>query len=106
MLVAMTGVLASLRGRGTTIADPVRGAHEMGAPPAPGAAAGREAAGTFVNPVCGVAVSTVNPRHVERYGGEAYYFCCDGCLATFRQNPAKFAAIRRASVATDGATAR
>ena len=34
---------------------------------------------TFVNPVCGVAVSTTAPVHVETYEGEAFYFCCDGC---------------------------
>ena len=98
-LVAMTGVLALLRGR--SAAD--TGAREaagsaMGTPPAPGNAAGAETAGTFINPVCGVAVSTATPMHVETYGGEAYYFCCNGCWDTFRQNPAKYAAIRRASM--------
>ena len=37
------------------------------------------------------------PKHVETYEGVAYYFCCDGCWTTFRQNPAKYAAIHRAS---------
>ncbi len=48
--------------------------------------------------MCGTAVSTVTPMHVESYGGEDYYFCCNGCWVTFRQNPAKYAAIRRASL--------
>ena len=47
----------------------------------------------FINPVCGIAVDMAAPKHVEDYDGVAYYFCCDGCLATFRQNPAKYAAI-------------
>jgi xanthine dehydrogenase accessory factor len=51
------------------------------------------AEGAFVNPVCGMAVSIANPVHVENYEGVAYYFCCDGCLVTFRQDPAKYAAI-------------
>ena len=51
----------------------------------------------FVNPVCGVAVDMATPKHVEHYDGVAYYFCCDCCLTTFRQDPAKFAAIHRAS---------
>jgi xanthine dehydrogenase accessory factor len=131
-LVAMTGVLALLRGRGAAddAREPDEGreanqgregqqvhevgegrevqqgheGHEaagiaMGAPPAPGSAAGAETAGTFINPVCGMAVSTATPMHVEAYGGEDYYFCCNGCLETFKQNPAKYAAIRRASLA-------
>jgi xanthine dehydrogenase accessory factor len=53
--------------------------------------------GKFLNPVCGMAVSIANPLHVEQYAGEAYYFCCDACWRTFRKDPAKYAAIRRAS---------
>jgi len=96
-LVAMTGVLAVLRGRrdGTAAEGPV---HAMGAPPAAGSLKGGEPAGTFVNPVCGVAVSMAAPKHVETYAGEVYYFCCNGCWVAFRENPAKYAAIRRASL--------
>jgi xanthine dehydrogenase accessory factor len=94
-LVAMTGVLAALRGRA-----PTDDAHDEGASAAamPASASTAPAPGTFVNPVCGMAVSTVTPMHVETYEGEKYYFCCDGCLATFRGNPAKYAAIRRNSL--------
>ena len=103
----MTGVLACLRGRDVRAAAAAKdgGAaigddpgHAMGTPPRPGSAHAVEAEGTFVNPVCGVAVSTTAPVHVETYEGQAYYFCCDGCWVTFRQNPAKYAAIRRASM--------
>lgn len=101
-LVAMTGVLASLRGRSATDDrhETVSGTADasMGASPAPGSAVGVEATELFVNPVCGIAVSKVTPMHVEAYDGENYYFCCNGCLATFRENPAKYAAIRRASL--------
>ena len=97
-LVAMTGVLALLRGRDETPATAATSATAMGEPPAPGSLAGRETAGTFVNPVCGIAVSTANPLHVETYEGEDYYFCCGGCWVTFRQDPAKYAAIRRAAL--------
>ena len=62
---------------------------------APGAAA---AEGKFINPVCGMAVSIANPMHIEKYEGVAYYFCCDGCRTTFLQDPAKYAAIHRASM--------
>jgi Cu+-exporting ATPase len=57
-------------------------------------------ASTFINPVCGMAVSTVTAVHVERYGGEDYYFCCNGCWTAFRQEPAKYAAIRRAAASS------
>ena len=97
-LVAMTGVLACLRGRGNVRRPGIMAALAMGEPPAPGSAAAVETAGTFVNPVCGIAVSTSDPMHVETYEGERYYFCCNGCWVTFRQNPAKYAAIRRASL--------
>jgi xanthine dehydrogenase accessory factor len=104
-LVAMVGVLAALRGRfhRPLEAEPVQRAtaaaagQDSGWPnsrSAPGAAV---ADGKFINPVCGMAVSIANPLHVERYAGEAYYFCCDACLTTFRKDPAKYAAIRRAS---------
>ncbi|MFM9886468.1 MAG: hypothetical protein ACKVQT_25865 [Burkholderiales bacterium] len=26
----------------------------------------------------------VNPTHIEQYEGVSYYFCCEGCRATFR----------------------
>ena len=82
-LVAMVGVLALLRGR------------DM----APSVATKAPEA-TFVNPVCGMAVSTTNALHVETYEGESYYFCCDGCWTSFREDPARYAAIHRATTAS------
>jgi YHS domain-containing protein len=46
-------------------------------------------------------VDTAAPKHVETYEGVAYYFCCDGCWTTFRQAPAKYAAIHRARTGGD-----
>ena len=74
-LVAIVGVLALLRGRSQVAAE-----------------------AKFINPVCGMAVSTANPMHVEVYEGESYYFCCDGCRTTFQKEPAKYAAIHHASM--------
>jgi xanthine dehydrogenase accessory factor len=103
-LVAIVGVLALLRGRGQVpVALPTRSvaADASGLPPfKPGSRPDPDAGapGTkFVNPVCGMAVDTATPKHVEEYEGVAYYFCCDGCLTTFRLDPAKYAAIHRAS---------
>ncbi|HET7033386.1 MAG TPA: XdhC family protein [Casimicrobiaceae bacterium] len=88
-LVAMVGVLAALRAHRPEVAA-------ADAVPASGGAI--EASGaTFVNPVCGIAVSVANPKHVERYQGVSYYFCCDCCWTTFRANPAKYASIHIAS---------
>ena len=104
-LVAIVGVLAVLRGR-AQIPD-IRLPHRVDAeatarqslPPVSQPEADAPAPGrTFVNPVCGMAVDTATPKHVEEFEGTAYYFCCDSCLTTFRQAPAKYAAIHRASV--------
>jgi xanthine dehydrogenase accessory factor len=77
-MVAIVGVLAALRGRGEQSVE--RAQH--GAAP-----------GTFVNPVCGLAVRIADAKHVELYAGVTYYFCCDGCLATFRSDPGKYSAL-------------
>jgi xanthine dehydrogenase accessory factor len=105
-LVAIVGVLAFLRGRArlpaTPQAQPGAADVSVSGPQAPGSprdvdAAAREV--KFVNPVCGMAVDATAPKHIEEYEGIAYYFCCDCCLTTFRQDPAKYAAIHRASAA-------
>jgi len=75
-LVAIVGVLALLRGRCKQ----------------------ETAEQKFINPVCGMAVSIANPLHIEKYEGVSYYFCCDGCRTTFREDPAKYAAIHHASM--------
>ena len=103
-LVAIVGVLAFLRGRAQLPAVPQARAVAADAPvlaprqpasdPAVDAAAPEA---KFVNPVCGMAVDTATPKHIEKYEGVVYYFCCDGCLTTFRQAPAKYAAIHHAS---------
>jgi xanthine dehydrogenase accessory factor len=76
-LVAIVGVLALLRGR-CQVPVPVTAAAE----------------GKFIDPVCGMAVSTANAMHVEKYEGVSYYFCCGGCRTTFQQDPARYAAMR------------
>jgi xanthine dehydrogenase accessory factor len=102
-LVAIVGVLALLRGRSQQPVIPQAQPVATDAPgltpqpsslrPKPDAAA---SGAPVVNPVCGMAVDTATPKHIEEYEGVAYYFCCDACLATFRQDPAKYAAIHRA----------
>jgi xanthine dehydrogenase accessory factor len=88
-LVAIVGVLALLRGRSQASVDAAQVQRV-------------EAKGRFINPVCGMAVSTTNPMHIEQYEGVSYYFCCDGCRTTFQKDPAKYAAIHHASVGSKG----
>ena len=89
-LVAMAGVLASLRGRrkGFLQVEPVQQIELSAASAEP----------EFINPVCGMPVSTANALHVEKYAGVSYYFCCDGCRTTFLKDPGKYAAICQASM--------
>ena len=120
-LLAIAGVLAWLRGRATLPASTAQA--EQGAQGAQSAQAAQAvqsdpraatsaaaprrppqalptpapAAGQFVNPVCGMAVNMASATHVETYAGADYYFCCDGCWITFRQDPAQYAALRAVS---------
>jgi len=58
------------------------------------AVATRLARQTAVDPVCGMAVAaSADTPHVE-HDGRIVYFCCDGCRATFEQDPARFVAAR------------
>jgi xanthine dehydrogenase accessory factor len=113
-LVAIVGVLAALRGRcqPPLKTEPIQrdtaaaAGQDDSRPDTRTAPVTAAADGKFINPVCGRAVSIASPLHVEVYAGETYYFCCDDCRTTFRKDPAKYAAIRRASAgATAGATA-
>ncbi len=45
----------------------------------------------FINPVCNVPVEKATAKHVLEYEGMNYYFCCDGCKATFEKEPEKYA---------------
>ncbi|MFC5499922.1 XdhC family protein [Caenimonas terrae] len=49
---------------------------------------------SYVNPVCGIEVDPAQARHVVTYGGEQFYFCCDGCRLQFEQDPGKYFAIQ------------
>jgi len=103
-LVAMVGVLAALRGRGeapVALDAEVSATAPVYGPAGPSASAPMQVAaapaGAFVNPVCGIAVSIADPKHVEDFEGVSYYFCCDCCWTTFLANPAKYAAIHHRS---------
>ncbi|WP_276388953.1 XdhC family protein [Eudoraea chungangensis] len=44
----------------------------------------------YINPVCNVPVSKLNPKHIVEYQGEKVYFCCDGCKVSFENEPEKY----------------
>lgn len=43
-----------------------------------------------VDPVCGMAVKLSGATNVYNYEGTDYYFCCNGCLTQFAENPEGF----------------
>jgi xanthine dehydrogenase accessory factor len=45
---------------------------------------------TALDPVCGMAVATVEQTPHVDHEGRRVYFCCDGCRATFEQDPSRF----------------
>jgi xanthine dehydrogenase accessory factor len=47
-----------------------------------------------VDPVCGMAVAAIESTPHIAHEGRVVYFCCDGCRATFEQDPARFVAAR------------
>jgi len=42
------------------------------------------------DPVCGMTVDPTRAAAQAEHGGETYYFCCAGCAAKFRAEPAKY----------------
>lgn len=46
--------------------------------------------GEFVDPVCGMSVAAETAAGRYEFEGETYYFCSQGCLNKFRQNPQSF----------------
>ncbi|MEJ7848233.1 MAG: heavy metal translocating P-type ATPase [Pyrinomonadaceae bacterium] len=47
-------------------------------------------AGEFVDPVCGMSVAPETAAGKYDFDGETYYFCSNGCLNKFKQNPPGF----------------
>ena len=48
-----------------------------------------------IDPICGMKVPRDSPRRFA-FGGETYFFCCDGCLKKFSSDPAKYVRPARA----------
>jgi len=48
------------------------------------------AAGGATDPVCGMSVDPAAAKHSAEYGGQTYYFCCNGCKTKFTADPDKY----------------
>jgi YHS domain-containing protein len=48
------------------------------------------------DPVCGMTVDPANAPSVEN-GGTKFYFCCQGCAARFRGDPAQYLQRKQAA---------
>ena len=44
------------------------------------------------DPVCGMAVEIKGAAHTANHQGRDYYFCCEGCMRQFLEDPARFLA--------------
>lgn len=43
------------------------------------------------DPVCGMNVEESKAAATVQHGGKTYYFCSNGCKATFEKEPTKYA---------------
>jgi Cu+-exporting ATPase len=61
------------------------------------------AAGTAVDPVCGMSVDPHTTPHRHTYQGHPYYFCSAGCKTKFAADPQKYLGAREPAPAVEGA---
>ena len=41
----------------------------------------------YINPVCKIPIQKSTAKHVLEHNGEKVYFCCDGCMVSFKKAP-------------------
>ncbi|HEX9568206.1 MAG TPA: YHS domain-containing protein, partial [Rhodospirillales bacterium] len=56
------------------------------------------------DPVCGMSVDPKTSRHRYDYQGQAFYFCCGGCLDKFKADPDSYLKPTKAPAASAKAT--
>lgn len=54
------------------------------------------------DPVCGMHVDETSAQFKSEHEGQTFYFCCEGCLRSFEENPAKYLAGDSMSHGQDG----
>jgi xanthine dehydrogenase accessory factor len=52
--------------------------------------AAEEAAGTAIDPICGMTVTIAGARHTAEHAGRTWYFCCGGCRERFLAAPESY----------------
>ena len=52
------------------------------------------AAGTAIDPVCGMTVAADETSRPFEHDSETYYFCCPGCRAAFEKDPTAYTTVR------------
>ncbi len=62
------------------------------------------AAGSVIDPVCGMTVDPQTAKHRADYGGHTYYFCAASCRTKFVADPQKYLGKREAERVVEGAT--
>ena len=50
--------------------------------------------GSLIDPVCGMKIPPGNPAFVASHQGRSYYFCAEGCLKAFENDPKKYLDLR------------
>ena len=79
--VSIMAQIVERRRRPAREAEPVEGTGEATSQAKP-----REA----IDPVCGMTVSVAGARHRAEVRSTSYWFCCDGCRASFLADPARY----------------
>lgn len=49
---------------------------------------------TVIDPVCGMQVDPCKTDLMAEYGDKCFYFCAEGCLNSFKENPEQFAEFK------------
>ena len=45
---------------------------------------------TYIDPVCGMDVTSETAAGTSEYNGQTYYFCAPGCKRSFDKDPEKY----------------
>jgi xanthine dehydrogenase accessory factor len=104
-LSVLGGMVRARRMEHVAAAEPssiATGASAMGLEHSGGATEGvpPAAAGTAIDPVCGMSVDVATAEFHSSHDGAEYYFCCAGCQHSFEQAPNSF--LQRAPESAGG----
>jgi YHS domain-containing protein len=75
---------------GATAPAPARALAETSPKPLEPSVIIAPAAGSAVDPVCGMSVDIATAELRTEHAGKSYYFCCAGCQHAFEKAPEKY----------------